>query len=93
MPPIKEHIKLSTERTGKPYKRVHEWIDGRDLSHNEKGKRHDIINIPQFLPIVKEKFGEDGAKEYLQHIKDDYEENILFKILKKIKKVKMMIKW
>ena len=25
MPPIKEHIKTSTERTGKEYNDVHEW--------------------------------------------------------------------
>jgi len=88
MPPINEHIKLSLKRTGKSYKEIHEWIEGFHSTRKEKEERHDILKIPRFLPFIKEKFGEEGIKEYLQHIKDDYEKTKAYKLIKGLMKLK-----
>ena len=67
MPPIDNHIKSSMERTGKEYREIHEWIDERD----HKSERHDVTKILKFGKMFEEKYGEDGAQEYIQHIHDD----------------------
>lgn len=86
MPSIEKHIGLSLKRTGKGYKEIHEWMDGRGLSYKERLIRHSITNIPEFLPIIEKMSGKDGVKEYLQHIKDDYENNIALRLVKKLRK-------
>jgi len=88
MPSIEEHTNISLKRTGKKYSEVHEWLDGKNVRDEEKIARHDILNIPKFLPIVKKRFGSEGGKEYLQHIKDDCGNTILLKIFKTIKRIK-----
>ena len=88
MPSIEKHIKLSLKRTGKECKEINEWLDGKYTSSKDRVIRHNILNIPKFLPVIKEQFGEDSIKEYLQHIKDDYEINTIFKIIKKTKRLK-----
>lgn len=88
MPSIKKHLELCLRRTGKDYKEIHEWIDSRDISHKERAERHDITQIQRYIPIIKEKFGEDGLKEYLQHIKDDYENHIALRMIKKLRRFK-----
>ncbi len=75
MPPISKHVQLSLERTGKGYKEMHEWMDGKGLSRQERLERHRISSIPKFLPSVEKAFGKEGAQEYLMHIEDDYERN------------------
>ena len=86
MPPIEKHTQLSLKRTGKEFKEIHEWMDGENLDYLEKSARHDITNIPKFLPIIEKQFGEEAAREYLQHIKDDCENSIVLKILKGIRR-------
>ena len=88
MPSIKKHIKLSLKRTGKEYREIHEWMDRRTIGHKNIVARHNIMNIPNFLPVVEKQFGKDGVREYLQHIKDDYEDHIVLKIFNKLKKFK-----
>ena len=88
MPSLEKHYKLSLKRTGKEFRQVHEWLDGKDLSISERIERHDIANIPKFLPVIEEKFGNDGVKEFVQHIKDDYEKDIAFIALNILKKLK-----
>ena len=85
MPAIEKHIELSLKRTGKEYREVHEWMEGNGISYNEKSARHDIANIAKFLPVVEKQFGTDAVHEYLQHIKDDYENHILLKAISKVK--------
>ncbi len=87
MPPINEHVKLSLKRTGKGYREIHEWMDGKDISYKERIARHKVTNVPEFLPIIEKKFGKDGAKEYLWHIEEDYEQNTstLVKIWRKLR--------
>jgi len=88
MPSIRKHIELCSRRTGKEYKEIHEWIDSRDINYKERVARHDITQLQKYMPIVKEKFGKAGLKEYLQHIKDDYENHIALKIFKKLRRFK-----
>ena len=67
MPSIETHVQKSTERTGKPFREIHEWID--EPSH--KVERHDIGRVLEFAKMFEEKYGEEGAKEYVQHLQDD----------------------
>ena len=67
MPSIEKHVEISTQRTGKPYREIHEWID--DPPH--KDARHDITKIPDTFQMFKEKYGEEAAREYVQHLADD----------------------
>ncbi|MBL7031556.1 MAG: hypothetical protein ISR97_00035 [Nitrospira sp.] len=67
MPSIDKHIKKSLERTGNEYREIHEWIDEPD----HKNERHDITKILEFGKMFEEKYGKEGAQEYIQHIHDD----------------------
>ncbi|MFW6137727.1 MAG: hypothetical protein ACOC7U_01005 [Spirochaetota bacterium] len=87
MPFLKKHIKLSLERTGKAHTEVHHWLDGRNVSIKEKIIRHKVSNIRRFLPVVIEKFGQEGAWEYLQHLRDDYQKDPILKLLRKLGKI------
>ena len=67
MPPIDDHVKKSLARTGKEYKEIHEWIDEPD----KKAERHDIGRVLEFSRMFEDKYGEEGAQEYVQHLTDD----------------------
>ena len=67
MPSIEKHIETSIQRTGKPYREVHEWID--DPQH--KNERHDITRVLEFSSTFEEKYGKEAAREYVQHLADD----------------------
>ena len=67
MPSIKKHIEISKQRTNQEYRNIHEWID--DPAH--KDERHDITKIPDTFQMFKEKYGEEAAREYVQHLADD----------------------
>lgn len=67
MPSIEKHIDISTRRTGKPYREVHECID--DPQH--KNERHDITRVLEFSRMFSETYGEEAAREYVQHLADD----------------------
>ena len=88
MPSINEHLKLSLKRTGKNYKELHEWIEGVNATPKDHKERHDILKIPQFLPIIEERFEKEGTLEYLQRIKDDYEQTKILNLIRKLKKFK-----
>ncbi len=80
MPLIKEHVRRSKERTGKTYQELHEWMDS-----GEAKQRHDILRIPENLSTAKKKWGDEGASEFLHHLKDDienYKNSLLYKIHK-----------
>jgi hypothetical protein len=68
MPSIEKHIEISKQRTGKPYRRLHAWIDDPE----EREKRHDLNRILEFSREIAAEYGEEGAREYVQHIADDY---------------------
>ncbi len=67
MPPIDKHTEKSLTRTGKDYREVHEWIDNPET----KTERHDLGRILEFAKMFEEKYGEEGAREYVQHLQDD----------------------
>ncbi|MGB8720993.1 MAG: hypothetical protein WCD46_16925 [Desulfobacterales bacterium] len=67
MPSIEKHVAISKQRTGKIYQQVHEWID--DPQHKED--RHDITRVLEFSRMFQEKYGEEAAREYVQHLADD----------------------
>jgi hypothetical protein len=67
MPSIPKHIEISKERTGKSYQEVHEWIDDPD----HKNERHDITRVLEFSWIFRDRYGEEAAREYVQHLADD----------------------
>ena len=67
MPSIEKHVEISKQRTNQDYREIHEWID--DPQHKEE--RHDITRIPDTYQMFKEKYGEQAAREYVQHLADD----------------------
>ena len=63
-------------------------MDGwEDLSYKERVARHRITNVPKFVPIVERKFGKDAVKEYLRHIEDDYENNVVLRVWKILRRL------
>lgn len=91
MPKISEHARLSKIRTGKLFLELHKWMNEEYKNPNIHPKRHDITKIPRNLRIVREKFGDDAIEEFLYHIKEDYEENRVYKIIKLISTIKRAI--
>ena len=67
MPSIEKHSAISLKRTGKSYTEIHEWIDEAFY----KDERHDVTKIPDNFQMFKEKYGEEAAREYVQHLADD----------------------
>lgn len=67
MPSIEKHVEISLKRTGREYREVHQWIDDPD----RKIERHDITAIPDTFQMFKEQYGEEAAREYVQHLSDD----------------------
>ncbi len=60
MPPVAKHLKTSSERTGKEYRDIHEWLDN---DPDKKAERHDITRIYEY--------SKEGLEEYIHHIHDD----------------------
>ena len=87
MPSVKKNNKLSVKRKGKSVEDIHNWIN----DEKENVKRHNILEITNNLKIVKEKFGEKGAKEFLYHIRDDYEQNQIYLFIKFLSKIKRVL--
>ena len=67
MPSIEKHNQKSLERTGKSYHEVHEWIDNPE----HKDERHDLTRVLEFGKMFEDKYGKEGAEEYVQHLADD----------------------
>ncbi len=67
MPSIEKHTETSMQRTSKPYREVHEWID----EPQHKDERHDITRVLEFSKMFEEKYGAEAAQEYVQHLADD----------------------
>jgi len=84
---IEEHIESSIRRTGNSHRALHEWLDGRNRSYGEMLARHAPSNVQKFLPVVRKKFGKEGAEEYLRHLNDDHKGSFLFRIIMKIDKL------
>ncbi|MEW6500007.1 MAG: hypothetical protein AB1456_00810 [Thermodesulfobacteriota bacterium] len=69
MPPTEQHFETSLKRTGRQYAELHRWID--DAEH--KYARHDFTRIHEFGPVIAGKYGEEGVREYIEHLREDME--------------------
>ncbi|NTV14561.1 MAG: acetoacetate--CoA ligase family protein [Desulfobulbaceae bacterium] len=76
MRPTEKHFEMSLERTGKDYADLHRWIDAAE----HKNERHDFTRIWDFSPQITTQYGEEGVKEYIEHLREDME--------KKFKKIR-----
>jgi hypothetical protein len=74
MPPTAKHYATSTQRTGRDYTDLHNWIDDADVT--KKYERHSFTNIWKFGPEIKAKYGEEGVAEYIEHLREDIENKI-----------------
>jgi len=72
MPPTEKHLATSMKRTGKDFAELHHWID--DSLH--KNERHDFTRIWDFGPGIFERFGEEGVREYIEHLREDMEKKL-----------------
>lgn len=69
MPPTEKHLASSMKSTGKGFAELHRWI-GHPKHKNE---RHDFTRIWDFAPGIPEAFGNEGVREYIEHIREDME--------------------
>lgn len=67
MPGIEKHLETSMKRTSRDYREVHQWID----DPANKNERHDITAIPDTFQMFNEQYGEEAARECVQHLSDD----------------------
>lgn len=68
MPAIEKHIEISMQHTGKPFRKLHEWIDDPE----KREERHDLNRILEFSQTIAVEYGDEAAREYVRHIADDY---------------------
>lgn len=87
MPSLKNHSRFSIHRTGRSFVELHRWMN-EEYTNPNPPKRHDITKIPENLEIVREKFGDQAVEEFLYHIKEDYEENKVYKMVKLLAAIK-----
>ncbi len=73
MPPTPKHLQTSLSRTGKDYAALHAWIDDPVL----KADRHDFTKIWDFGPEIKAKYGEEGLREYIEHLREDIDVKLM----------------
>lgn len=73
MPPTTKHLQTSISRTGQDYAELHNWIDDPVL----KNERHDFTKIWDFGPAIKAQFGEQGLREYIEHLREDMDVKLM----------------
>jgi uncharacterized protein len=73
MPPTPKHLQTSLSRTGKDYATLHAWIDDPVL----KAERHDFTRMLDFGPEIKAKYGEEGLREYIEHLREDMDVKLM----------------
>ena len=72
MPKIEVHLKESMERTGKEFRELHEWVDDPSL----KPEHHDITRVYKHAKEAEEKWGEEGAQEFMNHLQTDIKSQV-----------------
>jgi hypothetical protein len=72
MPNLIKHRRSSISRTGKDYKELHKWMDKhqKELGIEHRKCNHNVEDIP----YVEKRWGEEGVKEFLIHIAEDYKD-------------------
>lgn len=69
MASTEKHIEISLARTGKEYADLHRWINEGDLQF----ERHDFTRVWDLIPEVQARFGDEGVREYIEHLRVDME--------------------
>jgi len=86
MPSVDAHCLMSKERTGKEYRKLHEWIDApnKELGYNHRIERHSDNEV--YRKYIKKRWDEKAVIEWLFHIAVDNFETAYkssFKVYKK----------
>lgn len=68
MPSVEKHMISSSEKTGRDFRDVHEWLD---KDPEKKAERHDITKIFEYGRMIEEQYGEEAREEYIRHLHDD----------------------
>jgi uncharacterized protein len=68
MPPYPKHLETSTQRTGKDYHQLHDWLDNHPA---HKAARHDLETLTENRAYVRSTWGEEAVTEFLLHIAED----------------------
>lgn len=67
MPHTEKHMQTSLSRTGKDYAELHQWINDSVM----QCERHDFTKICDHAPEITAKYGEEGLREYIEHLRMD----------------------
>lgn len=70
MPPFRDHLASSSERTGKEYRELHDWLDNHP-DRQIKEDRHSLDNLTRNIEYVGAAWGEEAVKEFLRHVVED----------------------
>jgi hypothetical protein len=73
MPPTVKHLQTSVSRTGKDYSELHHWIDDPVMKY----EHHDFTKIWDFGHEIKAKYGEEGLREYIEHLREDMDVKLM----------------
>ncbi|MBF0377621.1 MAG: HDIG domain-containing protein [Desulfamplus sp.] len=68
MPPYPKHLEISTKRTGKPYQKLHDWLDNYP---DTKADRHSLDKLSENTKFVRSSWGEESVVEFLFHVVED----------------------
>ena len=68
MPPYPKHLETSTQRTGKDYQELHDWLDNHP---DDKAARHDLGALTENREYVLSTWGEAAVTEFLLHVAED----------------------
>lgn len=67
MPHTEKHMQTSLSRTGKDYAELHAWINDPAM----QVERHNFTKIWDFSTEIIAKYGEEGLREYIEHLRMD----------------------
>lgn len=72
MPPFKEHLNTSLNRTNKDYKDLHDWVDNNP-DMEVKIDRHSLLSLAKNIKYVRATWGDEGVAEFILHVVEDIE--------------------
>ncbi|WP_298202159.1 hypothetical protein [Desulfosporosinus sp.] len=72
MPPFKEHLETSLNRTNKDYNELHDWIDN-DPEMDIKIDRHSLNSLAKNIDYVRATWGDEAVAEFILHVVEDIE--------------------
>lgn len=72
MPPYKDHLNTSLNRTSKDYKDLHDWVDNNP-DMEVKIDRHSLQSLAKNIEYVRATWGDEGVAEFILHVVEDIE--------------------